>query len=56
MEELKKRGVKVFGNEKPIAFESLGGIPCWGANVFGAACCASEGTFIKNGYKEVIIW
>lgn len=54
MEEIKKRGGKVVGNEKPASFESVGGIPCWGINVFGYACFASEETFIKHGYKEMI--
>lgn len=55
MEEIEKRGGKVCGNEKPASFESVGGIPCWGINVFGKACYASEGTFIKHGYKEIIV-
>ena len=55
MEEIKKRGGKVVGNEKPASFESVGGIPCWGINVFGYACFASEETFIKHGYHEIII-
>lgn len=54
MEEIKKRGGKVVGNEKPASFESVGGIPCWGINVFGYACFASEETFIKHEYKEMI--
>lgn len=55
MEEIKKRGGKVVGNEKPASFESVGGIPCWGINVFGYACFASESTFIEHGYKEIMI-
>ena len=56
MEELKKMGAKIFGNEKPATFESVGGIPCWGINVFGKACYASEGFFLEHGYREHLIW
>ena len=55
MAEIKKRGGIVSGNEKPTTFEAVGGVPCWGINVFGKACFASEGLFIKNGYHEIII-
>ena len=55
MEEIKKRGGKVCGNERPASFETVGGIPCWGTNVFGYACFASESTFIEHGYREIII-
>ena len=55
MEEIKKRGGKVVGNEKPATFENVGSVPCWGINVFGKACFASEETFIKHGYKEIIV-
>ena len=34
MEEIKKRGGKVVGNEKPVNFETVNGVPCWGINVF----------------------
>ncbi len=55
MEEIKKRGGKVCGNEKPANFEAVGGIPCWGINVFGKACFASESLFLKHGYKEIVV-
>lgn len=55
MAEIEKRGGKVYGNENPVDFETVGGTPCWGVNVFGKACFASEGTFLKYGYHEVLI-
>lgn len=55
MEELKKRGCKIVGNEKPASFDSVGGVPCWGINVFGKACYACESMFIKHGYREIVV-
>ena len=55
MEEIKKRGGHIVGNEKPASFNSVNGIPCWGINVFGKACYASEETFLKHGYREIIV-
>jgi hypothetical protein len=55
MEELKRRGAMIVGNEKPATFESVGGIPCWGINVFGTPCFASESLFIKHGYIEILV-
>ena len=56
MAEIKKRGGRVCGNEKPIAVSTVNGIPCWGVNVFGAACFASMETFLKRGYHEIYIF
>jgi len=56
MAEIKKRGGKVHGNEKPITVETVGGIPCWGINIFGSACFASMGTFLEHGYHEIAIF
>lgn len=55
MDEIKRRGGKVCGNEKPTTFEAVNGTPCWGINVFGYACFANENTFIEHGYREVLI-
>lgn len=55
MAEIKRRGGRVYGNEKPITVSTVNGIPCWGINVFGAACFASMETFLKHGYQEIII-
>ncbi len=55
MAEIERRGGKVYGNEKPITIDTVNGVPCWGVNVFGSACFASEGTFLKYGYHEVLI-
>ena len=55
MAEIKKRGGIVSNNEKPITFDTVNGVPCWGINIFGKVCYASEGTFIKHGYQEILI-
>ena len=55
MEELKRRGARIVGNEKPATFESVGSTPCWGINVFGTACFAGETLFIEHGYREILV-
>ena len=56
MAEIKKRGGKVCGNEKPITVQTVNGIPCWGINVFGVACFASMETFLEHGYHEIPVF
>lgn len=55
MAEIKRRGGRVCGNEKPVTVSTVNGIPCWGINVFGVACFASMEMFLKHGYKEIVV-
>lgn len=55
MAEIKKMGGVVSSTEKPITIDTVNGVPCWGINVFGKVCYASEGTFLKYGYQEILI-